>query len=336
MANIASVFSGDTNPKKNTKIQLQKYNIGSNISEVAVLMSTYNGKKYLKEQIDSILKQKSVNVTLFIRDDGSSDNTLTIIESYLPNNNIILIKGTNIGAPCSFASLVKYVSNLTVNFDYYSFSDQDDIWLPSKLIRGINYIKEQNEPCLYCSNQILYINNEEKGFRYNKELTIDLWSHILKNDISGCTMVMNSRLFNILNQVGFPRIDILNFRMHDTWTLLIACIYGKVIYDKNSEILYRIHDSNCVGIKKDNFWNRIKRRFFYKVPAKNLRSKTAKELLFRCDFKRKEDEELVKIFANYQNSLFDKKRLLQKVDSICEISGESKVSLYLKILLNIF
>ena len=115
----------------------------------------------------------------------------------------------------------------------------------------------------------------------------------------------------------------------------IACIYGEVIYDSDSRILYRIHDNNFCGIKKITFWQRIKRRYFSDHPAKNLRSKTAKELLARCKFKNPEDKKLVETFANYQNSLYDKKLLLKYIDLICSISGELKLVLVLKILCNL-
>ncbi len=306
--------------------------------KVAVLMSTYDGEKYIKEQIDSILTQKNIDLTLYIRDDGSKDKTLEIINGYIKKNeNIELLDSKeNLGPGLSFMTLLKYSYLHSKKFDYYAFADQDDIWLPNKLIRGINYIKDKQEPCLYCSNQILYINNEQKGFRFTKNIPLDLESHILKNEFSGCTMIMNTQLIDVLTEVKFPNSEVLNYRLHDTWVYLIACIYGSVIYDKESEILYRIHDNNCVGIRKKTFWDRIKRRYFNKITAKNLRSKTAKELLKRCEFKRKEDKELVEKFANYQNSLFDKKRLVQEADSICKRSGESHIALIIKVLLELF
>ena len=311
--------------------------MNENRNKVAVLMSTYNGEKYLEEQLESIFAQKDVDLTLFVRDDGSKDNTLNIIDKYRKKySNIILVDSKeNLGPAMSFMILLKY-AYLNNKFDYFAFSDQDDIWLSNKLIKGIKNLKDNNEPYLYCSNQILYINDEKKGFRFTEELPIDLGSYMVKNEISGCTMIMNRKLVSILKILGFPETNILNYRLHDTWVLLVACIYGKVIYDKESEILYRIHENNCIGIKKNSFWQRIKRRYFNKTPAKNLRSKTAKELLKRCEFKSLEDKELVQSFANYQNSLFDKKKLLKLSDSICKKSGESKISLYMKILLNIF
>ena len=95
--------------------------------QVAVLMSTYNGEKYIRDQIDSILSQIKVNVTLFIRDDGSTDSTVKIITQYTEKySNIKFWVGENIGVGNSFMQLLY---SLTDEFDYYAFSDQDDIWL---------------------------------------------------------------------------------------------------------------------------------------------------------------------------------------------------------------
>lgn len=304
--------------------------------KVAILMSTYNGEKYLKEQLDSIFAQKDIDLTLYIRDDGSSDKTVPIINEYSVNNNVEVILGNNIGAPASFAALVDYVCNLSEEYDYYAFADQDDIWLTNKIIKAISFMDNNLEPCLYCSNQTLYINGKTYGLRFNTHIPHGLRSHIIRNEISGCTMVFNKKLMDILNKIKFPEVDVLNYRIHDTWVYLVACIYGMVVYDNDSAILYRIHDNNCIGIKKHTFWDRIKRRYFNKISARNLRSKTAKELMKRCEFKSREDKEIVQSFANYQNSLFDKKKLWNLSDAICKRSGESKFALFLKIFFNIF
>ena len=103
--------------------------------EVAVLMSTYNGEKYLREQVKSIFQQEQVKVSLYVRDDGSTDNTIKIInELQKEYDNIFLIKGENIGWRRSFRYLI---DNVPTKYEYYAFSDQDDFWLKRKLIRAI-------------------------------------------------------------------------------------------------------------------------------------------------------------------------------------------------------
>ena len=119
------------------------------MDKVYVLMSTYNGDKYLKEQLESILDQKNINVSIFIRDDGSTDNTEMIIKSFCDNhNNIHYFSGENIGYGKSFMELIKNVPN---DAEYYAFSDQDDVWKLDKLISAIQAIREISEPALYCA-----------------------------------------------------------------------------------------------------------------------------------------------------------------------------------------
>ena len=91
------------------------------MKKVQVLLSTYNGEKYLKEQLDSIIAQKGVDVHILARDDGSKDDTIKILEGY---ENIDIIKGSNIGVCKSFFELI----NKSGEYDYYSFADQDDVW----------------------------------------------------------------------------------------------------------------------------------------------------------------------------------------------------------------
>lgn len=122
---------------------------------VSVLMSTYNGAKYIREQIDSILNQKDVNVELLIRDDGSSDNTAEICKEYQKKNtNIRFYQGENIGVGKSFMELLKKAPEA----DYYSFSDQDDVWLEDKLSRAVKMIKIAE-----CSRELSQDRNERVG-----------------------------------------------------------------------------------------------------------------------------------------------------------------------------
>lgn len=136
--------------------------------KVAILMSTYNGSRYLSEQIDSILCQEGADVTLYIRDDGSSDQTIDIIKKYAKKyQNIILTTGQNVGVGNSFMQLVYDCPD---DFDYYAFSDQDDIWLKEKLKVAIDNIKQKDTPTLYASNQMLVDENGKQiSLRYSKD-----------------------------------------------------------------------------------------------------------------------------------------------------------------------
>ena len=121
------------------------------MNKICVLMSTYNGDKYIIEQIESILNQKKVNVELLIRDDGSTDKTLEILEEYSKKyKNLKYYSGQNLKTARSFMDLLFRAGE----YEYYSFSDQDDVWDLDKLTVGISYLKDDYH--LYgCSKRIV-------------------------------------------------------------------------------------------------------------------------------------------------------------------------------------
>ena len=119
------------------------------LPKVQVIMSTYNGEKYVQEQIESIFAQKECDISLLIRDDGSTDNTIDIVNELSKKYNIKLIKGNNLKPAKSFLEALRYSGE---EMDYYAFSDQDDIWNEKKIISAINFIKKYTEPSLYIGN----------------------------------------------------------------------------------------------------------------------------------------------------------------------------------------
>ena len=124
-----------------------------NTLEVCVLMATYNGEKYLREQVDSIIGQHNININLIVRDDGSTDSTINILSEYEEKGLLTYTKGANLGPARSFMELLKF-SPIS---DYYAFSDQDDIWLPDKIKTAVDMMKEDEEkPALYfCQTQLV-------------------------------------------------------------------------------------------------------------------------------------------------------------------------------------
>ena len=117
--------------------------------KVVVLMSTYNGEKYMRHQIDTILNQDYENLELFVRDDGSKDSTLNILEEYASSHaNVSYVKGENLGSNQSFLEMVK----IAPDADYYSLADQDDDWMPDKISHAVEKI-ESGDYLVYCSNK---------------------------------------------------------------------------------------------------------------------------------------------------------------------------------------
>ncbi len=223
------------------------------MDKVQVLLSSYNGEKYIKEQIESILKQEEVVISLLIRDDGSCDKTLEIIENLKNENpNITYYSGKNLGPARSFMDLV----NNSGDFDYYAFSDQDDVWEPKKLISAINKLKQSDKPSLYLS--AMDIVDENLNFIEKKQIEGNFCfeGEMIKNFATGCTQVFNKALNKIIKSYT-PNYII----MHDSWiTRVCYAIGGNVIIDENSYIKYRQHKGNVLGYQ-DKGLQKLKRQF---------------------------------------------------------------------------
>ena len=132
--------------------------MSNKIDKVVVLMSTYNGQKYIEQQIESIEQQQDVYIDLVIRDDGSTDQTVAIINNLTKKyDNIILINGGNLGYVKSFSSLVRYAYEQYADDCMFAFVDQDDIWKEAKLKIACENIAscDQRIPLLFCSNSML-------------------------------------------------------------------------------------------------------------------------------------------------------------------------------------
>lgn len=280
---------------------------------VAVLMSTFNGEKYLREQLDSIFNQGDVAVKLFVRDDGSTDGTVGVLKEYAQRFPIeIILDGENVRPGESFMRLVyKYAD--APGIEYYAFADQDDIWLTQKLCTAIEKIKETGDdiPVLYSSNQYIYTDGENKGLRHKELQKTDLISHMTKNTIAGCTFVFNKALAQLVAGVDRPDPRILRYRLHDAWLMLVAICCGKVIYDADSNMLYRIHNENTVGVKDIPITTRLDKikRYFVKRDDANLRLITAKELLRLFPQINEDKKQILNLYANYQDNWRSKKAL---------------------------
>lgn len=212
---------------------------------ILVLMSTFNGEKYLKEQIDSILNQKTEHeVHLWIRDDGSQDHTCEIVKEYISkfSEAIEFSKGSNLGYNASFFQLI----NAAGGYDYYSISDQDDIWLDDKLQIACDTIDMQKNsgPILYASTSYL-VHNELKpyGTTRKKQRPLSMYNTIIQNICPGHTQVMNNAMINLLkNDVDTSRIYV-----YDSWITNMANLYGTIVFDNTAHTFYRQYEGNQLG-----------------------------------------------------------------------------------------
>ena len=203
---------------------------------ISVCMATYNGEKYIKEQLDSILRQLTAEDELIISDDGSYDNTLLIINEYRKEyKNIILLKGPQKGVIKNFENAL-----LHSNGDIVFLSDQDDIWIDGKVDKVMNEFKNV-ETILVLHDALIVDKNGDKiedSFYKHRGSKVGFINNIVKNSYIGCCMAFRKQLLNV--SLPFPE----KIEMHDWWIGLLGEYYGntKMIYD--SLLKYRRHDNN--------------------------------------------------------------------------------------------
>ena len=216
--------------------------------KVNILMSTYNGQQFLAEQIRSIQEQSYTDWTLFIRDDGSSDNTKEILKDFeRQDSRIYLIdsdKSDNLGVIKSFHKLVNHD-----RADYYFFSDQDDVWLPNKLELSLkeaqNYLADLPLMVymdLKVVNQDLKIMTESMVKSQSHHANTELVQELTENTVTGGVAMINHALAEMWQETD----DIL---MHDWYLALLASAFGNLVFIDQPGELYRQHSDNVLGAR---------------------------------------------------------------------------------------
>ena len=206
---------------------------------IAILLSTYNGERYLKTQMESLMNQTMVQyMHLYVRDDGSSDKTIQIIKEYFDKIPVTIFQGENLGPAQSFWILFM---NQSIQADYYAFCDQDDIWDCDKLEKGIKAIQEHEDPQLWCSNcRVIDAEGNLISELYHKEDPLfSLSAQFVCGSIQGCAMIWNDQFRQFILQK-----NIKNFPMHDFVLITHAINMDCLVYDKTPSFSYRIHGKN--------------------------------------------------------------------------------------------
>lgn len=211
-------------------------------------MATYNGQRFLADQIKSIQDQTVSKWKLYIRDDGSSDETRQIIEQFEAEDDRIFFinpeTNQNLGVIKSFYALVKHS-----RADYYFFCDQDDIWLPEKLALTLAEAEkyDASQPLMVYTdlkvvNQELQVINESMIRSQSHHANTELHQELTENTVTGGTAMINHALAQ--------RWDVTeNLLMHDWYLALIASTFGKLVYIDQATELYRQHDNNVLGAR---------------------------------------------------------------------------------------
>ncbi len=221
--------------------------VSSKSKSVAVLLCSYNGERFLKEQVDSIFSQQYENFRVYVSDDGSRDSTLQLVDEYrqaFGESRIDYVTGPGQGFARNFLSIS---CRADIQADYYSWCDQDDIWHPEKLARAIEKLSAVPEgvPALYCARTEL-VDQEGKhiGFSPDHSRSASFRNALVQNIAGGNTMVFNHALMKLLREAG-SEIPIVS---HDWWAYMIVTgCGGVVLYDAVPSVLYRQHGQNCVG-----------------------------------------------------------------------------------------
>ena len=225
---------------------------------VEVLLSTYNGERYLPELLASVWAQSGVDLALSVRDDGSTDGTIKLLECQLRGHPARLRVGEHLGAAQSFMTLLREVSPTC---SYAAFCDQDDVWLPGKVAAAISALKgldNNQSPTLYCS-AVNLTSEDLTHIRVHRRCTrrASFENALVENIATGCTIVLNRAAIDLLASRHPQRL-----LMHDAWCYLVVAGCGKVVYDPVPRVLYRLHSSNTVGVGTTlkSEWSRRVRR----------------------------------------------------------------------------
>ncbi len=227
------------------------------LPHIDILLATYNGERFIEEQIRSVLAQTYASWRLIIRDDGSNDTTRAIIrrfrEAYPEKITIIEDNITNLGACRNFGRLLEHSTA-----DFAMFCDQDDVWLPTKIAVTLEKMKELSVRCgddkpllvytdMHVVDESLSVISESfwKNQAFNPEIGKSLGRFLVSNVATGCTVMMNRKLRDLAVPVPNEAM------MHDWWVGLLSVALGANDYVREPTMLYRQHAGNAVGARWD-------------------------------------------------------------------------------------
>lgn len=276
------------------------------MKKILVVMATYNGEKYLAEQLESIFLQENVKVEILVRDDGSSDGTRKLLDRYQSERKLQWYTGEHLNVAKGYFDLMKKAADM--EFDYIAFADQDDVWDADKLYIAVKMLEQvkNDVPALYYCGQRLV--DGELNFIGDHELNNKrrLTTRFILSDFAGCTGVFNRALLNEVVKYE-PRYML----MHDTWILKVClCLGGKVFVDTKPHMSYRQHGGNTVGLGRSlpAYLRQVKQYLNeYKVEAQMQELLTGYSDKMTAEYK-----ELVELVCTYRSSFSAKKKLLDK------------------------
>lgn len=303
---------------------------------VIILMSTYNGQQYLKEQIDCIWQQTYPGkITVLIRDDGSADNTQAIAQDYVTTEKrrLEFIKAANVGPQRSFLELIR----MAPKADFYFFADQDDVWDLDKIQIACDAMAPCANPVSYCSNfrhtHMDLTVYEEYALREAPVFTP--LQIIFYNQIPGCVMGFNWALMSLMK-----KMELTDVMMHDSMALSLAAACGKVIYDPQPRISHRIHASNVVGHGHKKIvlhkWLPEKLKLLFHKENYDLSAMAAQFLTVAADLIHSEYKADILLLRDFKKSRANTNRLLRHPDTQGPALDRTVLSIRSKIFFRLF
>lgn len=226
--------------------------------KIQILLSTYNGEKYLRAQLDSFVALEEFELcTVLIRDDGSNDGTRDILQEYASKYDFQIVFGENIGFIRSYQWLIH---NSDAQCDYFALSDQDDVWAANKISVAYESLCSHsgNQPVLFASRSCIV----DEGLNYIGKSVfprhgVHFYNAMVQNVLPGHTQVFNRSLRESLLTHDFSKAHGI-----DWWIYLVASSFGKIVYCEDCTVYHRQHGDNAVGYQI-NFWGNFKRRLMY-------------------------------------------------------------------------
>ena len=214
---------------------------GSGFPEIEVLLATYNGQDYLNDFLISLSQQQGVKIHLRVSDDGSTDNSIGIVQSFISKfASVLIFSGPQKGPSANFFYLME-----RSEYDFVALADQDDIWMPNHLIDSITRLQADTHPVAMTFCQVAETSDPASpGFKLWPKITSQPEFHeiFFENYARGCTIVMKKNLVKLVSNGSAEQIV-----MHDWWIYLVAKSCGSAIFAETCEIKYRIHSKNTIG-----------------------------------------------------------------------------------------
>lgn len=276
------------------------------MKKIKILLASYNGEKYIQEQIDSILAQENVLVDISVADDRSRDKTVDIIQEKYPQVNLVVNQKATGSAANNFLQMLVDI-DFDEEFDFIAFSDQDDIWLPQKLNVAATKIEKQDID-LYCSNLIKWKMIDGSYSLLKKDYPQKKFDYLFEGGSAGCTYVFTKRFGKKLRDFVsvVDRTDWQEFS-HDWLIYFFARNKNyKVYIDGDSHINYRIHNNNVHGHLNQLSFKSIKEKI-----KKVLDGYHKKHVVNYIKYLEKDSEE-IKIYQDFLGNYFSRNKMILK------------------------